>query len=110
MYYERKLLDMLRNTYEAQDVRVSGLEDALRAVGCSSSSSSWASSVHPGLPGLFNVHTHAPFPLIKPQVGPGKESFIHTVCGGLQNSDSPAFVAIPGYSTGSSFLFKLFDG
>lgn len=44
------------------------------------------------------------------QVGPGKEDFIHTVCAGLQNTDSPAFVAIPGYSTGSSFLFKLFDG
>ena len=24
VYYERKLLDILRNTYEAQDVRVSG--------------------------------------------------------------------------------------
>ncbi|PRW58725.1 putative 1-acylglycerol-3-phosphate O-acyltransferase [Chlorella sorokiniana] len=64
VYYERKLLDMLRNTYEARDVRV----------------------------------------------GPGKEEFVHTVTSGLHNTDSPAFVAIPGYSTGSSFLFKLFDG
>lgn len=47
---------------------------------------------------------------IPQQVGPGKEEFIHTVRSGLHNRDSPAFVAIPGYSTGSSFLFKLFDG
>lgn len=36
---------------------------------------------------------------------------MHTVAGGqAHGADRPAFVAIPGYSTGSSFLFKLFDG
>lgn len=36
---------------------------------------------------------------------------MHTVAGGqASGADRPAFVAIPGYSTGSSFLFKLFDG
>lgn len=35
---------------------------------------------------------------------------MHTVAGGAANAGAPAFVAIPGYSTGSSFLFKLFDG
>lgn len=42
------------------------------------------------------------------QIGPGSEDFIHTVVGG--QAGAPAFVAIPGYSTGSAFLFKLFDG
>ncbi|KAL4445756.1 hypothetical protein ABPG77_008955 [Micractinium sp. CCAP 211/92] len=45
------------------------------------------------------------------KVGPGKEEYMHTVAGGqASGADRPAFVAIPGYSTGSSFLFKLFDG
>jgi pimeloyl-ACP methyl ester carboxylesterase len=32
------------------------------------------------------------------------------VSGGAANAASPAFVAVPGYGSGSSFLFKLFDG
>ena len=40
------------------------------------------------------------------QVGPGKQDFIHTVTGGQANTASPAFVAVPGYGSGSSFLFK----
>lgn len=44
------------------------------------------------------------------QVGPSKQEFIHTVTGGHANTQAPAFVTIPGYSTGGAFLFKLFDG
>ena len=43
-------------------------------------------------------------------MGPHCEEFIHTVSGGAANAASPAFVAVPGYGSGSSFLFKLFDG
>ena len=50
------------------------------------------------------------------QVGSKREEYIHTVVGAppLAAAGSPAeevaFVAIPGYGSGSSFLFKLFDG
>ena len=43
-------------------------------------------------------------------MGPHREEFIHIVSGGAANAASPAFVAVPGYGSGSSFLFKLFDG
>ena len=64
VYYERRLLDMLKGSYTQADVRV----------------------------------------------GPGAQDFIHTVAGGAANADCPPFVAIPGYSSGSAFLFKIFDG
>lgn len=127
VYYERKLLDMLRNTYEAKDVRVSSWDGWLWAIGGAftprpprddaimprldispvKSGAHWFNACLPDQPKQPQpAHT---LPSAR-QVGPGKEDFIHTVCAGLQNTDSPAFVAIPGYSTGSSFLFKLFDG
>lgn len=60
---------------------------------------------------LLGLPITAPHAFPTGQVGPRREDYIHTVAGGQAfAADRPAFVAIPGYSTGSSFLFKLFDG
>lgn len=64
----------------------------------------------PPWPQLLNM-LRRPYAQSDVPVGPGRQDFIHTVTGGAANGpDAPAFVAIPGYSTGSAFLFKLFDG
>ncbi|KAL4859830.1 putative 1-acylglycerol-3-phosphate O-acyltransferase [Chlorella vulgaris] len=44
------------------------------------------------------------------KVGPGKQDFMHMVTATADVPGAPAFVAIPGYGSGSAFLWKLFDG
>lgn len=99
IHYERQLLDRFtRGSYVASDVKVR----AAALTSCAPAAGPRSAPSHPPSP---NTRTR-----LQPraQIGPGPEDFIHTVVGG--QAGGPAFVAIPGYSTGSSFLFKLFDG
>ncbi|GAB4823981.1 hypothetical protein N2152v2_011027 [Parachlorella kessleri] len=43
-------------------------------------------------------------------VGPRKDEYMHTITAGLQHTDCPTLVAIPGYAAGSGFFFRVFDG
>ena len=115
VHTERQLLDLLNNTYEAHDVKVGGwLASALpccRGAQARLSRPPYNAGLALSGDAAGSNPSALPRPALPPaQVGPHREEFIHTVSAGGANTASPAFVAVPGYGSGSSFLFKLFDG
>ena len=59
---------------------------------------------------LVTATTNGAFSQHDVRVGPHKEDIIHYLKGGEENPSAPPLVTVPGYSSGSGFLFRILGG